>query len=238
LRLPGFWFLVTGIALVLVFAVGCSPAATPTPDLQIGPQQVLRQAIDRVLALKSGAFTLEHQKGTTVLLPGIEMSKVYGVAEIPDRFRFTVEAEVSNTFVKASVVVIEDQAYMTNFLTGRWQPVAKEVLPLNFANLGQTLGDIIQAVQDPKLVGAEKLNGHDAYHIQGKIRSDDLSTLVPNAGQGFDVVMDLWVERSDFLLRQVWLTGQVVDTDVPDAVRVLTLDEVDIPVDISPPEMN
>jgi hypothetical protein len=190
------------------------------------------------MALESGAFTLEHQKGTTVLLPGIEMSKVYGVVEIPDRFRFTVEAQVSNTFVKTTVVVIEDQAYMTNLLTGQWQPVSREILPFNFSNLGQTLGNIIEAVQDPVLVGTEKLDHREAYRIQGTMRSDDLSTLVPNAGEGFDVALELWVDRSESLLLQVLITGQVVDTDLPDAARVLTLDDIDIPVDISPPLNN
>jgi hypothetical protein len=190
------------------------------------------------MALESGAFTLEQQKGTTVLLPGIEMSKVYGVAEIPDRFRFTVEARGRNTFVETTVVVVEDQAYMTNFLTGRWQTVSREILPFNFSNLGQTLGGIIEAVQDPAMVGTEKLDHRDAYRIRGTVRSDDLSTLVPSAGEGFDVNLELWVDRSESLLLQVLITGRVVDTDLPDAVRVLTLDDIDVPVDISPPLNN
>jgi hypothetical protein len=87
-------------------------------------------------------------------------------------------------------------------------------------------------------VGIEELNHRDAHRIQGTVRSDDLSTLVPNAGEGFDVALELWVDRSESLLLQVLITGQVVDTDLPDAARVLTLDDIDIPVDISPPLNN
>lgn len=218
-----------------VVVIACTTPPAPTPDRQVDPQEVLRQSVDRVLALESGAFTLEHEKGTTVLLPGVEMSKVYGVADIPDRFRFTVEAQVSNTFVETMVVVIEDQAYMTNFLTGRWQTVAPEILPLNFSNLGQTLADIIQAVQTPALVGTENLDGYDVYRVKGTVRSNDLSTLVPNAGQDYDVDLELWVDQSQWLLLQVVMTGQLVETDAPDTVRVLTLDDIDVPVDITPP---
>ena len=95
--------------LALVLAVGCGPGAIPTIDPRVDANDVLRQSVERVLALESAEFTLEHQEGTTELLPGIEMSKVYGVADIPDKFRFTVEAKVSNTFVETGVVVIGDQ---------------------------------------------------------------------------------------------------------------------------------
>lgn len=229
------------MALFFVFvsaamaSMACFSPSTPTPDESVDPREVLQQAVGRVLALESGAFTLEHEKGTTVLLPGIEMSKVYGVADIPDRFRFTVEAKVSNTFVETGVVVIEDRAYMTNFLTGKWEPVAPEILPLNFSNLGQTLGDVIQAVQEPVLVGTGQLDAYDVYRIQGTVRSEDLSALVPAAVSGFDVVLELWVDRSQWILLQVVMTGKLVDTDAPDTVRVLTLDDIDVPVDIRPP---
>jgi len=227
------------LSLVLVSAsavsIACSAALAPTPEHQVDPNEVLRQAVDRLLALQSGEFALEHKKGTTVLAPGIEMSKVYGVADIPDRFRLTVEARVSNSYVETGVVVIEDQAYMTDFLTGQWQRVPVEILPLNFSNLGQTLAEIIQAVQEPRLEGAHRRDRYEAYVIVGRVRSEDLATLVPNAGPGYDLGLEMWVDRSQWLLRKVVITGRLVDTDAADTVRVLTLDKIDVPVDIIPP---
>ncbi|MFQ6030008.1 MAG: LppX_LprAFG lipoprotein, partial [Dehalococcoidia bacterium] len=220
--------------LTLALAVGCS-AATPTPE-PVDPQAVLRQSVDRVMSLESGAFTLEHRKGTTVLLPGLEMNRVYGVADIPDKFRFTVEAESNGLYIETEMVVIQDKAYMTNFLTGEWESVPMQVIPFRFADLGQTLADIIESVQNPTLVGTEKLKDYDAHRIKGQVRSDDLVNLVPGAGSGFDVTLELWVDRSESLLLQVLITGQVVPTDLPDAVRALTLDDIDVPVDINRPE--
>lgn len=229
---PGLFF----TALVsLALAVGCGPVAAPTLDPLLDAQEVLRQSVERVLALESAEFTLEHQEGTTQLLPGIEMSKVYGVADIPDKFRFTVEAEVSNTFVETGVVVIGEQAYMTNFLTGQWQEVSKDILPLNFSNLGETLASIIGSVQEPTLVGSERWHDYNAYRIRGMVQSNDLSTLVPNAGDGFDIELELLVDRDQGLLLQVIITGQMVATDLPQTVRVLTLDAIDAPVEITDP---
>ena len=227
---------------LLILLISCAvapppiPTPTPTPETVIDPRDVLLRAVDRVLAMKTSEFTLEHREGATVLLPGIEMNQVYGVADIPDKYRFTVEAEVANTFIKISVVVIEDQAYMTNFLTGQWEEVPLNILPLNFADLGRTLAEIIQAVDQPALVGADRFNGHDVYVIKGMVMSNDLTTLAPNAAPGFDVELELWVEQSEALLLQVVISGQLFDTDAVTTVRVLTLDNVDIPVEIVRPE--
>ena len=228
---------------LLILPVGCvavpptsPPGPTSTSEPEIDPRDVLLRAVDRVRALETSEFTLEHRAVTTVLLPGIEMNKVYGVADIPDKYRFNVEAEVANTFVKTSVVVIEDQAYMTNFLTGQWQEVSLDILPLNFADLGRTLAGIIQAVSEPTLVGVDRLDDRDVYVIKGRVMSNDLSTLVPNAAPGFDVELELWVGRSEALLLQVVISGQLLDTDAVTTVRVLTLDNIDLPVTIVLPE--
>ncbi|MDA0735053.1 MAG: LppX_LprAFG lipoprotein [Chloroflexi bacterium] len=219
--------------MALVVSCGSGPAATIDPSLDV--REVLRQSVERVLALESAEFVLEHELGSTELLPGIEMSKVYGVADIPDKFRFTVEAQVSNTFVETGVVVIGDQAYMTNFWTGQWQEVSKDILPLNLSNLGQTLAGIIESVQEPSLVGAERWHGYDAYRIRGMVKSNDLLVLVPNAGDGFDIDLELLVDREQGLLLQVMITGQMITSDALKTVRVLTLDAIDAPVEISVP---
>ena len=224
------------ILLLSIILIGCGAAPSPTPDPEIDPKDVLLRAVERIMTLETGEFTLEHREGTTTLLPGLEMHKVYGVADIPDKFRFTVEAEFSNTYIETGVVVIEDQAYMTNFLTGQWEEISQDLLPLNFANLGQTLADIIDSVSDPIMVGVDRIDGRDVFVIRGTVMSNDLSTMVPNAGKGFEVELELWVDRSDYLLRQVVMSGQLVDTDEITTVRVLTLENVDVPVEIVRPE--
>ena len=223
------------IMVPLALGVSCGSGPIPTLDPRVNAQEILRQSVERLLVLESAEFTLDHQVGTTELLPGIEMSKVYGVADIPDKIKFTVEAEVNNTFFETGVVVIGDRAYMTNFLNGQWQEVSKDILPLNFSNLGQTLAGVIESVQGPELVGSERGNDYDAYRISGLVKSNDLSTLVPNAGDGFDLELELLVDRNRGLLLQVLIAGQMIDTDLPETVRVLSLDGIDSAVEINAP---
>ena len=226
--------------LFTALAVSCgegTPTQGRSPAQAVDARQILRQAVDEVLQLESAAFTLEHLTGTTTLFPGLEMSKAFGVVDIPDKFRITVEAEAAfpRSFVEIKVVTIGDQAYMTDVITGQWLEVSLGVLPIDLSDLGRTLADIIAAVEAPSHINDELLNGIDSHHINGRVQSQDLAGLVPGAGQGFDVQLDLWLEQSRSLLMKVLITGKVVATDSQDTVRVLTLKDFNLPVEITAP---
>ena len=119
--------------LLLTQSMACSAAPTRTPVVEQpeDPTELLRRAVSRALSLESAAFTLEHQRGSTNLLPGLEMYKASGVVEVRDKVRLKVEAESTfpRSFVEIEIVTIDDRAYMTNFLTGHWQSVSPEALP-------------------------------------------------------------------------------------------------------------
>ena len=230
----------TALALFLVIGTvavgtGCGSAPTPSPKLNVDPEAILEQAIGQLNQLSYASFLLDQPLGTTELLPGLEMSRVYGVVANPDRFRFTVEAQVGGAYAEIDMVVIADQAYMTNFFTGKWEEVGLDLLPVNFANLGESLSAILGSIQSPSLAGTESLGKRPVYLVQGRVDSGDLSRLVPNAAPGFNVMLELWLEQSSSLLLRVVITGQVISTDIADAVRVLTLDDIDLPVEIAPP---
>jgi len=227
-------------ALLLAQAMACSAEERPTPTSgpPQDPKEILQKSVSRLLALESVAFTLEQQRGTTTLFPGLEMSKASGLVDIPDKVSLSVEAELAfpRSFLEIRIVIIGGRAYITDFLSGEWRQVSPESLPMRFGDLGQTLADITKAVKKPVLVGSERLGGRETHHIKGTIQSEDLSGLVPGAGRGFSVDLDMWLDQSESLLVQALIVGKVVPTDVPDARRLLTLDEFDVPVDITAPE--
>ena len=164
------------------------------------------------------------------------MTKAYGEVSIPDRFRVTVEAEsqIPKSYIEISIITIDHTSYMTGIFSGRWSEVSTEALPFNLSGLGQTLADFGAAGRQPRTIRAERLNGVDTVYIKGKIASEDLSGLVPGAGVGFSVGLNLWLEQ-DGLLRQVDIVGRVVPTDDVNTVRQLTLDDINLRVTINPP---
>ena len=160
--------------------------------------------------------------------------------EIPkcDNNPNVVEAEtvVPRSFVQIDVITIGDQAYMTDLLTKEWRQVEPSALPFTLSDIRQTLAGIIEAVDEPTLVGSERLGKRETRHIRGSILSQDLGGLVPGAGNGFDVRLELWLTNPGNLLLQVLISGKVVPTDEPGTVRRLTLDEINVPVEINPPK--
>jgi hypothetical protein len=231
--------LATALVVAGLIAACGTNSATESPDgsSAIDPAPAMRQAVGQLLALKSASFSLDHLEGSTILVPGVLMTKVSGEVSIPDRFRVTVEAESEfpKSYIEISIITIDDTAYMTDIFTGRWNQISVESLPFNLLGLGQTLADIVDAVQLPRVLGEERLRGVDTLHIQGEIASEDLSELVPGSGDGFPVRLDLWLDRSQGLLQQVHIIGRVVPTDAQNTFRELTLEDINQPVNIEAP---
>ena len=210
---------------------------TPEDQVEIDPGLVLKQAMTQLLALESASFTLDHLKGSTVLMPGVSMTKVSGEVSIPDRFNVTVEAQSKSlkSYLEIGMVTIEDTAYMTGIFGGGWNQISPDSLPFNLLRLGQTLANIVKAMEEVRVLGEEQRNGINTLYIGGEIDSQDLSELVPGAGDGFPVGLELWLDRKQGQLQRALIVGRVVPTDEIDTVRELTLTDINQPVEIEAP---
>ncbi len=234
--------------LFLLFLAGCGPQAqntptatptptpSPTPTPTPLPSSVLEQSAQRMESLKSLAFSLEHLEGVTTLIPGLAMRKVDGRVALPDRFELTVDAEVTSfsAFVRIEVIVIGDEGYMTDPLSGQWRQVSPDALPFNFADLGNTLSGIVMTIKDPSFVDINEEVG--IWRIRGTVNSDDLRTLVPAAASGLEVILEVWIDQDLALVRKAQIEGRVISTDSPSIVRLLTFNRFDEPVEISAPQ--
>ncbi len=226
-------------ALVLVTALACSevqPTATPTPE-PVDPKEELQRTVQTLLSLESASFDLDHIVGSSNILPGILMHRAYGKAIVPDKFDVTVESELlfPRSYLEIGMVSIEGKAYMTNVLNGEWGEVTPEALPINLSDFGTTLARIVEKVASPELLDDDSIDGTAVYRISGGVLSEDLTELVPAAGTGFPVALEIWIEQDTAILRQALITGQVVATDVPETQRRLTIDDVNAPLSIEPP---
>ena len=238
MELKGKFLTVALLMVGLLVACGTDLATEISEDeVEVDPGPVLEQAVTQLLALESASFSLTHLKGSTALVPGVSMTMVSGEISIPDRFSVTVEArsEFPKSYLEISIVTIENTAYMTNIFGGGWNQISPDSLPFNLLRLGQTLAGIVDAMQSPRVLGEERLNGIDTLYINGTIDSQDLAQLVPGAGEGFPVSLELWLDQSQGLLQKVLIVGRVVPTDDTDTVRELTLKDINQPVNIEVP---
>lgn len=203
----------------------------------VDPREVLQRTIGELMELQTVAFNLEHVAGSTNILPGVLMHRAYGRAAVPGAFEVTIESELlfPRSYLEIGMISVDGSAYMTNLLSGEWEQVELESLPINLTGLGVTLAGIVERIEAPMLLGEEELDGAAAYRMSGSVASEGLRDLVPTAGTGYVVALEVWVDRETGMLRRALITGQVVATDVEDAERVLTLEDANEPVSIEPP---
>ena len=227
--------------LILSISAACTmeeqtPSPTPKP---VDPREELQRTIENLTALKSVSFDLNHEVGSTNLMPGVLMNRAYGRAIVPGKFDVTVEGELlfPRSYLEIQMISLDSAAYMTNLINGQWEQVSPDSLPIRLGDLGVTLAGIVDEVEDPVLLARDQLNGVDVYHIGGAITSEVLKELVPTAGTGFPVALEMWIDQDSGMLRQALITGQVVLTDVEESQRLLTLDDVNEAVTIEPPEL-
>ena len=236
------------LVAALMWMVSCTSASTvppthestPTPS----PKQVIQKSSARMMALSTANFTLEHEgEGTTELFPSpkVDFRRVTGQVDMPDKFAIKVEgtiafSEESRGFIEINVVAVGEQAFMSDIINKeRWNSIDLEILPFDFADLGNSLGEIIRAARAPAFSGTEKVDGVPSWRVKGTVPSESVTALVPAATPGFDVRLELWIGQAEGLLRKVRIAGQVLSSDDPDIVRILTINSFDEPVDISLP---
>ena len=151
------------LALVCIFTLSCRSSSTstsvPAQNFTGTPIQAIELSSARMIALKTVSFTLAHEDGaSTELFPGIQMDRIEGRVQLPDSFDISVDGTFALTgglgsYVNIGLVVVADQAFMSNPLTGEWNPirlsprpiVADQIcfpFPLNLGNFNFSTGNV------------------------------------------------------------------------------------------------
>ena len=243
--------LVVGIALLALSCAGSgrpagltdtpiptpTPSPTPTPTPPPDPRALLARGSQQLADEQYLDFTLEHPVGSTPLATGLMLARAEGVASLPDRFRLGLDMEASGTVFKLDVIVVGENAYMTNLFSGAWEPAPKQQIPFRFDFVAESITALLAGMEGPTLMGESDLEGSPAYHIQGAGPTQALSQLIPGALPDATIPVEVWVDKADGRLRQVQLTGPLVTDDLPDTVRVVRVGALDKAPQIEEPEV-
>lgn len=214
-----------------------TPTPTPTPTPLPDPRAILTRASNMLAAEQYLGFALVHPVGSTPLATGLLLAGAEGTASLPDRFQLALDMEASGTVFKLQVIVVEEQAYMTNLFSGEWEPVAKEQIPFRFDFVTESVTALLAGMEDAIYVGEAELEGVAVYHIRGTGPTRALARLIPGALPDDLIPVELWVDKTEGRLRRAQLTGPLVTGDLPDTVRVVHLRSLDAPPDIEEPEV-
>lgn len=221
---------------ISIGAAGCTqnePTPVPgTPLPQITASEAVNQSKAAMAALESFSFELTHDSGFTTLSSSLRLSRASGIVAL-DGLDLEAEANIGRAFVRIEAVVIDEQTWMTNPLTGVWSEIASEDSPFSFLDPVKLVADILGETQQPVYPRDDESTGD--ITVTGSIPAPTLAALVGRVDPDAVPNVELTLDQASYVLKRIIISGNVQPEDEPDTVRVITLSEFDKPVSIEPP---
>lgn len=219
-----------GAALVVacMLASACGGSAAPSAAALMARAAT---AFDQVTSFH---FTLTAQHlGASDPLP---VTQATGEVQRPDKLSAT--ALVASPFgqVQVKLIIIGQQEWITNPLTGLFQPTTGYASLLAIFNAQQGVGAALTQMRQPSTPQTSSSATGDCWKITGALPTSAVAGVVNGAAaSNASVPTTVCVGATDNELYSVTLAGPVSLTDTAQTVRVFTLSKFNQPVTIAAP---
>ncbi len=229
-------------------AAAPQPAAeqlTPTPTPPPDPAALLAETAANMRMLQSMRFAVTHEIGSifvgTVSAKATEARGAWHAVQGAD---ITIDAYLvagaeaapeTGTYVELNMLVTPDSYFITDPLSGAWTKRPLDSLAVPIDRIADIMGDMLEVVENPELVGQEMVDGAEAYRITGRAPATVLEWLLLTGVEGQYVDVEIWSDTEQKLMRQARLTGPVGEHDDPNTVRQITLTDINGSVSVEPP---
>ena len=219
--------------LVVTAVAGCGGGDdldVDTSDVDVSA--LLNAAADRMDAVDSFRFELEHDNGTATIVRGLEMERAEGDVEGADRMRLLVEAKAGPLNAEIQMIVLPGEGWITNPLTGRWENETIDVA--SFFDPAEGVTGLMRTLEGGEVTGAMRLAGVRTYRVEADVASE-LITLFGDARGGQTIRLKAWIGIDDPLVYRIEAVGGIVSGEADDLVRRLTLSNFDESFEIQAP---
>lgn len=226
-------------SLLLTSACGSESTPTTTSEPELTIDDLFAGVGNSLESFMTARFRMidELESGTKFF--GATLKSVDGEVQSPDRARMTVEVESPVMgFAEIEIVAAGDQAYVRLFSGSSWSPLPLEDVPFNFAGLGSILSGLLPYIDEPIIAGREALGDAQTIRVEGRLVSEDLSSLITSADPGHENELTLWIDQTDYSLWQLRIAGKIFDDDGPDTSRLIIFSDYDTPVEIQLPDVS
>lgn len=221
-----------GVLVLGSFAVAaCSAPKAP----ELTATDIVGKASDALKAVKSVHFALTATGGTMVIGGGLPAKDIEGDVRQPDRIKGMATSTFGNVTVQIAFIIVGSNEYVTNPITKQWQEVPGNATAPNLLDPQQGAGALLKKATDLKKLADESLAGTDCYHLSGKLTGTLIAGLIGSKGLDTALASEVWIGKSDFLVRQIKLVGPITAEEPPAIQRVLTLSQFNETVTIDPP---
>lgn len=210
------------------------PTPTPLPDAKT----IARNSADKLLGVSSLHFIVDIQQGKVDLYNGITLKKADGDWLRPDKFQAKLRIGVGPGQADAETIGVgSDQWLIAKPLIATWAKLPADVgfKPDVLFDKDKGLGATAAKLNDLKLVGSENLNGIDTWHLAGTVPGPDIAPLTAGTLGKNEVLFDMWIGKSDGLVRQVTFKETGAADPKTASSWLLTFSKFNDPVTINKP---
>ena len=193
---------------------------------------LLREAADRTEQVQSFRFVLEHEHGATEIVRGLLMERAEGEVAGVDRLRVEIEASLGPLNLEVGVVVIGEDGWITNPLTGRWEREDITVEDVFDPATGVTA--LMRVVDAARVTGTDRVGGVRSYRVEATVDSGDV-TLFGDPSPGRALAATVWIGIDDALVRRIEIVGGITADEPDNLLRRVTLRDFDAEIEIVPP---
>lgn len=227
---------ITALVVGLLLSAACEAEPTPTPELSV--EDVLSDAAEELAALSTAKFQMVDEMESGAKFFEMTLKSIAGEVKTPDSFRMQVNlVNPGLGFVKVGMLAIGEQAYMQFSEGAPWLPLPLDQIPFNFGGIGVTLSELLLVMRNAEITGRESVGGVQAIRVDGEVMSDDLSDLITDVDSGHAITLTLWIDEVEHSLRRFRIDGMFYDDDAPETTRLVTIGDIDAPVDIQLPDV-
>ena len=217
------------LAAAALAVAGCGGASKGPP-----PAQVVAAATKATSAEKSFHFVYDEQHGPRST-KGLHLIFAEGDVVVPGRIKADVQGTYLGVPLRSALVVVGGHDYLRNPFTQTWQKVSVATNPIAFFDPAKGVLAVIGAATQIETAGSEKVDGLDAYHVEGKVPVSAITPMLGNPPSSKLVGVDLWIDKDSSRLLRVRISGPVETGDPSNAVRTVDLSRYGEAVSITPP---
>jgi hypothetical protein len=235
----------TPVLVLAVAATACSggsDATTTVPTSTIAPDvdAILATSADAMGSIESVHFSISRagalvsiDEAGTLVFDSAEGR--YGTPGAADAL---VTIDVNDIKIRVGAIAIDGATYLTNPITGRWEPVpdAYEFDPAALFDPEVGWRPLLASgYDDVTLLGTEERSGTTTYHLIGTAREERVEAITAGLVANQDVLLDLWVDVATGEVREVEFAATSANGE---SFWTLTFFDYGADVTIEPPDLS
>lgn len=129
----------------------------------------------------------------------IRLVEAEGDLARPDSVAAEARVSVSIATVNVDIIVIGQDAYMTNLVSGDWERAPDDFSynPALLFNPDDGLGPIMQGIREPVLDGSESVDGRQAHRVTGLVTGEQIHDITAGSIEGENIDVTLWIAEDN-----------------------------------------